>query len=87
MNKEQEQKEASTNIDFREALSTILKVSASLHGNTISREISEWNLPKTTPLKTKRIIVNEADRWNKINKIRANQLKDAFDVLCGYIKI
>jgi hypothetical protein len=47
----------------------------------ISGEISEWNLPKTTPLKTKRKIVQEADKWNYVNRRRAIELKNAYDVL------
>ncbi len=67
--------------DIDHALSKILKVAASLAMNGMSGEISEWNLPKTTPLKAKRKIVQEADKWNEINIHRANELKSAYDVL------
>lgn len=65
----------------RDALSTLLRVGASMLTTGISGEISEWNLPKTTPLKTKRKIVQEADKWNDVNRMRAIELKNAYDVL------
>jgi len=68
-----------------EALSKILKVAASMLTTGISGEISEWDLPKTTPLKTKRKIVQEADKWNDVNRRRAIELKDAYDVLSRYL--
>lgn len=52
----------------------------------ISGEISEWDLPKTTPLKTKRKIVQEADKWNGVNRRRAIELKNAYDVLSRYFR-
>jgi hypothetical protein len=52
----------------------------------ISGEISEWDLPKTTPKKTKRKIVEEADKWNEINRSRAIELKSAYDVLSKYFR-
>ena len=36
---------------IRDALSTLLRVGASMVTTGISGEISEWDLPKTTPLK------------------------------------
>ena len=66
---------------IRDALSKILKVSAGMVTTGISGEISEWDLPKTTPLKTKRKIVQEADKWNDVNRRRAIELKNAYDVL------
>jgi hypothetical protein len=68
-----------------EALSKILKVAASMLTTGISGEISEWDLPKTTPLKAKRKIVKEADKWNNVNRIRAIELKDAYDVLSRHL--
>jgi len=66
---------------IRDALSTILRVGASLVTTGISGEISEWELPKTTSMKTKRKIVQEANKWNDANRRRAIELKNAYDVL------
>lgn len=66
---------------IRDALSTLLRVGANMLTTGISSEISEWDLPKTTPLKTKRKIVQEADKWNDLNRRRAIELKNAYDVL------
>ena len=65
----------------RDALSTLLRISASMLTTGISSEISEWDLPKTTPKKTKRRIEQEADNWNDVNRRRAIELKNAYDVL------
>ena len=69
-----------------EALSKIVKVAASMLTTGISGEISEWELPKSTPLKTKRKIVQEADKWNDVNRKRAIELKDAYDVISRHFK-
>ena len=71
---------------IRDALSTLLRVGASMLTTGISGEISEWNLPKTTPLETKRKIVQEADKWNDVNRRRAIELKDAYDVLSRHFR-
>ena len=71
---------------IREALSKIVKVAASMVTTGISGEISEWELPKTTPLKTKRKIVEEADKWNDVNRRRAIELKSAYDVLSRHFR-
>lgn len=65
----------------RDALSTVLRVGASMLTTGISGEISEWDLPKTTPLGTKRKIMQEAYKWNDLNRRRAIELKNAYDVL------
>lgn len=70
----------------RDALSTILRVGASMLTTGISGEISEWDLPKTTPLKTKRKILQEADKWNDVNRRRAIELKNAYDVLSRHFR-
>lgn len=70
----------------RDALSTLLRVGASMVTTGISCEISEWDLPKTTPLKTKRKIVQEADKWNDVNRRRAIELKNAYDVLSRHFR-
>lgn len=70
----------------REALSTLLRVGANMLTTGISGEISEWDLPKTTPLKTKRKIVQEADKWNDVNRRRAIELKNAYDVLSRHFR-
>jgi hypothetical protein len=70
----------------RDALSTLLRVGASMLTTGISGEMSEWNLPKTTPLKTKRKIVQEADKWNDVNRRRAIELKNAYDVLSRHFR-
>jgi hypothetical protein len=67
------------------SLSTLLRVGASMVTTGISGEISEWDLPKTTPQKTKRKIVQEADKWNDVNRRRAIELKNAYDVLSRHI--
>lgn len=71
---------------IRHALSTLLRVGASMVTTGISGEISEWDLPKTTPLKTKRKIVQEADKWNDVNRRRAIELKNAYDVLSRHFR-
>lgn len=70
----------------RDALSTLLRVGASMLTTGISGEISEWDLPKTTPLKTKRKIVQEADKWNDVNRRRAIELSNAYDVLSRHFR-
>jgi len=72
---------ADTDSAILDALSTILQVGASMATNGISDEISEWDLPKTTPIKAKRKIVKEAEKWNDVNRKRAIELKNAYDVL------
>jgi len=71
---------------IRDALSTLLRVGASMLTTGISGEISEWNLPKTTPLKTKHKIVQEADKLNDVNRRRAIELKNAYDVLSRHFR-
>ena len=70
----------------RDALSTLLRVGASLVTTGMSCEISEWDLPKTTTLKTKRKIVEEAEKWNDVNRRRSIELKNAFDVLSRHFR-
>ena len=70
----------------RDALSKILKVGASMVTTGISGDIYEWDLPKTTPKKTKRKIVQEADKWNDVNRLRAIELKSAYDVLSKHFR-
>lgn len=70
----------------RNALSKILKVGASMVTTGISSEISEWDFPKTTPQKTKRKIVEEAEKWNDTNRMRAIELKSAYDVLSKHFR-
>lgn len=70
----------------RGALSTLLRVEANMLTTGISGEISEWDLPKNTPLKTKRKIVQEADKWNDVNRRRAIELKNAYDVLSRHYR-
>lgn len=71
---------------IRDALSTLLRVGASMLTSGISGEISEWNLPKTTPKKTACKIVQEADKWNDVNRRRAIELKSAYDVLSRHFR-
>jgi len=70
--------------EIRDALSTLLRVGASMVTTGISGEISEWGLPKTTPIKTKRKIVQEANKWNDVNRSRAIELKNAHNVISRY---
>ncbi len=70
----------------RGALSTLLQVGANMLTTVISSEISEWDLPKTTPLKAKRKIIQEADKWNDVNRRRAIELKNAYDVLSRHFR-
>ena len=39
----------------------------------ISSDLSEWDLPKTTPKKTRRKIIQEADKWNDVNRRRSTE--------------
>ena len=66
---------------FDEALSTILRVAVAMVSNGMSGDLSEWDLPKSTPMKVKRKIVNEADKWHDVNVSRAVELKQAYDLL------
>jgi len=70
--------------DTQKAMSTILQVAASLLLNRMSEDISEWNLPKSTSLKTQRKILDEVDKWNELDRKRAIQLRSAWDVLRNY---
>ena len=70
----------------RDALSTLLRVGANMLMTGISCEISEWDLPKSTPLKAKRKIVQEADKWNDENRRRAIELKTVYDVLSRHFR-
>ena len=71
---------------IRDALLIILRVAASMVTTGISNEISEWDLPKTTPNKTKLKIVHEADKWNNLNRLKAIELKSAYDLLCRHFR-
>lgn len=71
---------------IHDALSTLLRVGANMLITGISGEISEWDLPKTTPLKTKRKIMQEAYKWNDLNRRRAIALKNAYDVLSQHFR-
>ena len=75
-----------TDSAVREALSTLLRVGASMVLTGMSSELSDWELPKTTPLKTKRKIIQEANKWNDVNRERAIALKNAYDVLSRYLR-
>jgi len=93
MNKEQNTKEALPETKpvlaesaFSSALSTLLRVGASMLTTGISGDISEWDLPKNTSLKTKRKIVREAVKWNEANRLRAIELKNAYDVLSRHFR-
>ena len=68
-----------------DALSTLLRISASMVTTGMSGEISEWDLPKTTPLKTKRKILIAAAKWNDIDIRRAICLKNAHQVLSRHL--
>jgi hypothetical protein len=70
----------------RDALSKIMKVSASLVSQRISPFIEDWDLPKTTTKKVKRKIVTECDKWNEVDRKRAIELKDAYDVLIRHFR-
>jgi hypothetical protein len=71
---------------IRDALSILLRVGASMVTTGISGDISDWELPKTTPIKTKRKIVQEVDKWNDVNRRRAIELKNAYDVLSRHFR-
>jgi hypothetical protein len=70
----------------REALSKIMKVSASLVSHRISPFIEDWDLPKTTTQKVKRKIVHECEKWNEVDRKRAIELKDAYDFLLRHFR-
>ena len=69
-----------------EALSTILKVGARMLTTGISGDIDEWDLPKSTPIKAKTKIVQEAEKWNDIQRRRAIELKGAYDALSKHFR-
>lgn len=69
------------NVLASSALTTILQVAANLVKNDISPFIEDWQLPKTTPLKAKMKIVEEAEKRNEMSRDRALKLKESYDVL------
>ena len=71
---------------IRDALSKIMKVSASLVSHRISPFIEDWDLPKTTTKKVKIKIVTECDKWNEVDRKKAIELKDAYDVLIRHFR-
>jgi hypothetical protein len=71
---------------LREALSKIMEVSASLVSHRVSPFIIDWDIPKTTTQKVKRKIVHECEKWNEVDRKRAIELKDAYDVLLRHFR-
>lgn len=69
-----------------DAISKIIKVSASLVSQRISPFIEDWDLPKTTTKKVKRKIVTECEKWNEVDRKMAIELKDAYDVLARHFR-
>lgn len=65
----------------KQALTTILKIGSDMLMNQISGDMTEWDLPKTTPKSVKKKIIKQVDGWNEINRIRAIELKKAYDIL------
>lgn len=70
----------------KESLSKLLKIGSSLILNQMSEDISEYNLPKSTPIKTKRIIVTEAKKFNEANRLKAIEIKLVYDIIHKYLK-
>lgn len=63
----------------KDALSLLLRVGADMLTTGISGDISEWDLPKNTSEKTKRKIIQAADKWNNANRLRSIDLKKVYD--------
>lgn len=74
------------NSETEQALTTILKVGAQMLITGPSGDIDEWKLPKSTPITVKRKIVEEMDKWNEVQRLRAIELKKAYDVLANTLK-
>ena len=72
--------------EISSALSTILRISASLVKYDISPFIEDWNLPKSTPIKVKRKIIEEAEKINEINRLRAIDLKSSWNILNSHLR-
>jgi hypothetical protein len=70
----------------QDALTTILKVGVRMLTTGISGDMNDWDLPKTTPLKAKRMITAEADKRNEIDRQRAIELKGACDTLAKHFR-
>ena len=82
---ENDKQESSEKV-LRDAARTLLKVAASMLKDGISGDIEDWNLPKTTPKKTLRKIVEAADEWNNVNRERSIELKHVYDILQQYLQ-
>ena len=71
---------------INEALKNILVLAAQMATTGISEDINEWKLPKTTPLKAKRKICQEAEKWNDIQRGRAIILRDSYNILSKHCR-
>lgn len=61
---------------IKKELSLLLKVASNIAMNRLSDDLEDWDLPKSTPVKVKKKIYDEASHWNEINRLRAIQLKE-----------
>lgn len=64
-----------------EARDIIVKVAASLVRQQASEYAEDLDLPKTTPITAIRKFETEAQNWNDRNRLRAIELKRAYDLL------
>lgn len=64
-----------------EARNVIVKVAASLVRQQASEYAEDLDLPKTTPITAIRKFETEAQNWNDRNRLRAIELKRAYDLL------
>ena len=64
-----------------EAQDIVVKVAASLVRQQASEYAEDLDLPKTTPITAIRKFETEAQNWNDRNRLRAIELKRAYDLL------
>ena len=64
-----------------EAQDIIVKVAASLVRQQVTEYAEDLDLPKTTPVTAIRKFETEAQNWNDRNRLRAIELKRAYDLL------
>lgn len=73
--------EAGANKNIEESKTIVVKVAASLVRNQACEYAEDLNLPKTTPITAIRKFEHEARVWNDTNRLRAIELKRAYDLM------
>jgi hypothetical protein len=66
---------------LEEAKSIVVKVAANLVRQQACEYAEDLNLPKTTPITAIRKFETEAQNWNDTNRLRAIELKRAYELM------